>query len=642
VAQPGLVPGDEIGGYRLGEVLGAGGLGTVFDAGGGLAIKVVPHGIDPTVQRRVAREVEALRMLDHPNVLRLVDAGATDAWSYLVMPRLAGTTLRELVLGGPLTPESAALLVMYAAHGVGAIHRAGLTHRDLKPDNVMLTDDGRVVIIDLGLALAPDWTRQTTEGAIAGSLPYMAPEQIDGDAAPSTDVWALGVTWWELVTAQRPFGRARAMEEVAAIVAGGRPAIGDVDRRIADDAAALLERCLAREPRQRPVDGATLAAAIAPIAYAGLAGTPPATAIARLRRERAVWEGEVAARVSQQCAARAGELAATGDVFGAVRVVDRGLAYTPDDPGLRAALAALMPDGAPAPAVRRPGGPAAIAVGTPGRPVSAPGVGVGTADAVAPTELAARAVGSGAEHAAPAPAVATAPGLPRRRRGRGWLVAVVAAVVVAGGIAAAVIATRDGDGSRAAAAAPPADYPDTAAGFDRYAHDLIRTIAEGREADFTAIARTTELPAPRGWFAEVFGAEAVQRLASEYESSPFDNFERSWDDLREIVVHESRSTVTTSRHVDPGDDLATGYQVIALRRMKRPVALYRLRLSAADGSKVFAIWSWVHVDGRFRLVGKLKQLEPSDPTEPMAHELDLLGELPVVEARKLMAEQRGE
>jgi hypothetical protein len=640
VAQPGLVPGDEIGGYRLGEVLGAGGLGTVFDAGGGLAIKVVPHGLDPTVQRRVAREVEALRMLDHPNVLKLVDAGATDAWSYLVMPRLAGTTLRELVLGGPLTPESAALLVMYAAHGVGAIHRAGLTHRDLKPDNVMLTDDGRVVIIDLGLALAPDWTRQTTEGAIAGSLPYMAPEQIDGDAAPSSDVWALGVTWWELVTAQRPFGRARAMEEVAAIVAGGRPVIGDVDRRIADDAAGLLERCLAREPRQRPVDGAALAAAIAPIAYAGLAGTPPATAIARLRRERAAWEGEVAARVSQQCAARAVELAATGDLFGAVRVVDRGLAYAPEDPGLRAALAALMPDGAPTPAVRRPGGPAAIAVGTPGRPVSAPGAGVGSADAVAPTELAARAVGSGAEHAAPA--VATAPGVPRPRR-RGLIAAVAAVIVVGGGIAAAVIATRDDEGPAAGAGAvPAADYPDTAAGFDRFAHDLIQTVVEGREADFTALARTTELPAPRGWFAQVFGAEAVQRLASEYEMSPYDDFERAWGDLREIVVHESRSTVTTSRHVDPGDDLATGYQVIALREMKHPVALYRLRLSLADGSKVFAIWSWAHVDGRFRLVGKLKQLDPSDPTEPMAHELDLLGELPVVEARKVMAEQRGE
>jgi hypothetical protein len=376
VAQPALEPGDEIGGYRLGEVLGAGGLGRVHatsgPAGEALAIKIVAHGLDPTVRRRVAREVEALRLLDHPNVLRLVDAGATEAWSYLVMPRLAGVTLRELAAGGPLTPESAALLVLHAARGVGAIHRAGLTHRDLKPDNVMLTDDGRVVIIDLGLALAPDWTRQTTEGSIAGSLPYMAPEQIEGDAAPASDVWALGVTWWELVTARRPFARGRAIEEVAAIAAGTRPAIGEVDRRIGDDAAALIERCLDRDPARRPADGDTLAAALAPIAEAGLAGVAAAAALVRLSRDRVARDAEVAAAIARGCAARARELAAAGDVFAAMRAVDRGLAYRPDDAELAAVLATIMPGGAPsarspAPAPADPIAPTAVAT-----PVSPP------------------------------------------------------------------------------------------------------------------------------------------------------------------------------------------------------------------------------------------------------------------------------
>jgi hypothetical protein len=658
VAQPGLVPGDEIGGYRLGEVLGAGGLGTVFaTAGAGgeaLAIKVVANGLDTTIRRRVEREVEALRMLDHPNVLRLVDAGATDAWSYLVMPRLAGTTLRELVVGGPLTPESAALLVMYAAHGVGAIHRAGLTHRDLKPDNVMITDDGRVVIIDLGLALAPDWTRQTTEGAIAGSLPYMSPEQIEGDASPSSDVWALGVTWWELITAQRPFGRARAVEEVAAIIAGGRPAIGDIDRRIGDDAAALLERCLAREARRRPGDGGQLASALAPIAYAGLAGTPPATAVARLRRERSGWEAEVAARLADQAARHAMQLAAGGDVFAAVRALDRGLAYRPDDAALKDALARLMPEGAPTPALSpRATGPG-FAVGTPLRPVSA--------DAVAPTEVAgsrpmAATVANGPRPVATAfpsgpgtaPTPSTAPTPAPAPRARRWLVpAIVGAVVAAGATTAIVLATRGdgsgagGDPARPNAIAPPADddgvYADTAADFDRFARELVRTVQEGRQADFRRMAAATGLADPAGYFTQVFGAKIGAQLAAEYADGPFGHFERAWPDLRAAVVDEARSTVTTSRHTDPDDETATGYQTIALRNMRQPVALYRLRLARADGDDGLALWSWAHVNGRFRMLGKMKQVEPADPFAPMAHELDVLGELPMNEARKTMNE----
>ena len=290
----------------------------------------------------------------------------------------------------------------------GAIHHAGLTHRDLKPDNVMLTDDGRVVIIDLGLALAPDWTRQTTEGSIAGSLPYMAPEQIEGDAGPASDVWALGVTWWELLTARRPFARGRAIEEVAAIAAGTRPAIGEVDRRIGDDAAALLERCLDRDPARRPADGDALAAALAPIAEAGLAGIAAPAALIRLSRDRAARDAEVAAWVARGCAERARELAAAGDVFAAMRALDRGLAYRPDDAELASALAAIMPAGAP-----RPGAPV--------RPVPVP------ADAIAPTTP-----------ATPVPAS-------RRRRRWPWLAA-------GGAVAAAGTAIAIGVGGQGAAA----------------------------------------------------------------------------------------------------------------------------------------------------------------------------------------------
>jgi hypothetical protein len=629
VAQPGLEPGDEIGGYRLGEVLGAGGLGTVHAtsgaAGEALAIKIVAHGADASIRSRVSREVEALRRLDHPNVLRLVDAGATDVWSYLVMPRLAGTTLRQLVVNGSLTPESAALLVMFAAHGLGAIHRAGLTHRDLKPDNVMVTDDGRVVIIDLGLALAPDWTRHTTEGAIAGSLPYMAPEQIEGEPAPASDVWALGVTWWELVTGQRPFARGRPAEEVAAIVAGGRPAITDVDRRVGDEAAALIEACLARDAAQRPPDGAALAAAIAPIVAAGLGGVAPATAVIRLRQDRAAWEREVAARIASRCAAKADELATTGDVFAAVRVLDRGLAYRPDDPTLTEALSRIMPGGTPAGAAgSRPRRAPGLAVGTPQRPVAA--------DAIAATDLAHAETAVSGEAPAPAPA----PAKPVRRRMALWIA--IGVVLAGGGVTAAVLATRGPD-ARGPTPAARTVYPDTQAGFDRFAQELIDNVREGRRAEFMDLAGTVALPDPATWFGLVFGEDRAARLVEEYEAGPGPRFANIWDELRTVVVHESRSTVTTSRHLDPNDELATGYQVTALRQMQAPIALYRLRLSRADGSNIYALWSWVHIAGRFRLVGKMKQVDPLDPDAEMAKELDLLSELPMVEARRILDEK---
>jgi hypothetical protein len=341
--------GDRIGGYRLGDVLGAGGIGTVYattgEGGVSLAIKVVSVASDPSIRSRVAREVAALRSLQHPNVLGVVDSGDDGEWSYVVMPRLTGTTLRQLVDGGRLTPESAALLVLYAAHGAGAIHRTGITHRDLKPDNVMITDEGRVIIIDLGLALAPDWTRQTVEGTITGSLPYMAPEQIEGMSAPTSDVWALGVMWWELTTGKRPFARDRAVEEVAAILAGTRAPIGDADRRVSPELGALIEACLAREPERRPPDGNALAARLAPLVSEALASVsvPPPTAVSRLRHDRVRWEGAMATAAANRCAARAEQLAVDGDPFAAMREIDRGLAYCPDDRELSAALSRVIP-----------------------------------------------------------------------------------------------------------------------------------------------------------------------------------------------------------------------------------------------------------------------------------------------------------
>ena len=209
------------------------------------------------------------------------------------------------------------------------------------------------------------------------------------------------------------------------------------------------------------------------------------------------------------------------------------------------------------------------------------------------------------------------------------------ASAIAIAIAIAVAATGCDKGPAA-----PRSYPDTAAGFEQFARALIATVKDNRRSDYDTIARTLTLPDAQAWFSTTFGPEAGARLHAEYEGYGIKDFKRAWPDLRKLVIDDGRDTVNTTRHTDPGDELATGYQANALRAMKQPTALYRLQLVRADGSKSFTLWSFVHVDGAFRLAGQMKQAEPPGDDGEFAKELDLLGELPIAEARKLMQEMK--
>jgi hypothetical protein len=208
------------------------------------------------------------------------------------------------------------------------------------------------------------------------------------------------------------------------------------------------------------------------------------------------------------------------------------------------------------------------------------------------------------------------------------------AILLATVLAVAALAACDKGGGTAAAKS----YPDTAAGFDQYANDLVATVKDNREAQFVAMAKDLALPDAKAWFAETFGTEAGARMLAEYDGYGLAKFDGAWKDMRGLVVEQGRNTVHTTRHTDPKDDLATGYQANALRTMVKPTALYRLQLTRPDGEKSFTLWSFVYVDGKFRLAGHMKQAVPSDPNEDMAKELDMLGELPIVEARRIMQE----
>jgi len=322
-----------VGGYQLGDRIGAGRISRVYRASGAsgeLAVKLLSPDAeldDPAAAARFRHEVDALDAVCHPNVVALVDHGVDhELGPYLVMPLLEGRTLRELITAGPIEPAICALAMRELASGLAALHSAGLVHRDLKPENVIVGQDGQPVILDLGLAWATTQTRYTEEGSIAGSVPYMAPEQIEGnDPTPATDLWALAVIAHEWITGQRPFARSRQSEEVAAILAGTFEPLATRDRRVTPELGAVIDRCLTRG--QRPADGGELRDELTRLA--------PGDARPALRDPHAASAGQ-AERAARELLAEARGLLARGKAFAAADRVERAAAHRPDDPGVLA------------------------------------------------------------------------------------------------------------------------------------------------------------------------------------------------------------------------------------------------------------------------------------------------------------------
>ncbi|HPH64660.1 MAG TPA: serine/threonine-protein kinase [Kofleriaceae bacterium] len=256
----------EVGAYRFAERLGEGGVGQVYRAHGPtgiVAVKILGPSadFDTAARARFGREVRALGELTHPNIVPLVDHGFDDELGpYLVMPLLGGSNLRRRLGGQALGPDVGLLLARHVVAALAALHAAGYVHRDLKPENVMLTEAGSLVLIDFGLAFRDGMTKHTDTGAAAGTVGYMAPEQIEGrGVSAAADVFALGVMLYEWITGRRPFARERASEEVSAALAGVYTPVAEVERRTAASTAELLARCLAREATARPTAAALLA-----------------------------------------------------------------------------------------------------------------------------------------------------------------------------------------------------------------------------------------------------------------------------------------------------------------------------------------------------------------------------------------------
>ena len=221
-AQPGEDPaviGKTLGHYQVVAKLGEGGMGEVYRARDehldrDVALKVLPSGMlaDETARRRFRREAEALSRLNHAHIATVHDFDSSDGIDFLVMEYVPGQTLSQHIAGRPLPEKEVARLGSDVAAALEEAHERGVVHRDLKPANIIVSPKGRVKVLDFGLAqlsgTAADLEQTTTrsESGFEGTLPYMAPEQVRGEAIDArTDVYALGVVLYEMATGRRPF-----------------------------------------------------------------------------------------------------------------------------------------------------------------------------------------------------------------------------------------------------------------------------------------------------------------------------------------------------------------------------------------------------------------------------------------------------
>src|ERR1700736_1145670 len=229
-----LVPGTRLGPYELQSLIGAGGMGEVYRARDSrlkrnIAVKVLPAALslDADRLRRFEQEALATAALNHPNILAVFDIGTSEGSPYVVSELLEGETLRERLRSGPIGVRKALDHALQIAHGLAAAHEKGIIHRDLKPENLFLTKDGRVKILDFGLAkLVPPRTRQamandaptppvlTEAGRIMGTTDYMSPEQVRGQPADHrSDIFAYGTILYEMLTGKRAFHKPTSRSE---------------------------------------------------------------------------------------------------------------------------------------------------------------------------------------------------------------------------------------------------------------------------------------------------------------------------------------------------------------------------------------------------------------------------------------------
>lgn len=253
--------------YRVEARVAVGGMATVYRAldtrlDRVLALKVMHPSLaaDGVFVERFIREAKSVARLDHPNVVSVFDQGTDGAYVYLAMEYVAGCTLRDILRErGALGPRAALDIAEPVLAALGAAHLAGLVHRDMKPENVLIGDDGRVKVADFGLVRAVDNNTTSSTGAVLGTVSYLAPEQIEhGTADPRADVYACGVVLYEMLTGAKPHSGGTPAQVLYQHLHEDVPAPSAAVPGLAPELDALVASATARDPLLRPADAAAL------------------------------------------------------------------------------------------------------------------------------------------------------------------------------------------------------------------------------------------------------------------------------------------------------------------------------------------------------------------------------------------------
>ncbi len=312
--------------YRIERELGHGGMAAVYlardeELGRPVAVKVLPEhlALDDAFRARFVREARLAGRLSHPNIVRVFDAGDDDGRPFIVMEYVPGGSLAD---PGPLPVAGVVDLGVQACAALQHAHDAGLVHRDVKPANLLVRNDGVLKIADFGIARAAESTRHTEAGTLLGTAAYLAPEQIAGsDATPASDLYSLGAVLYELLTGQPPYTFSSLAELAAKQADGTIEPVADVVPSVPHEVEAAVMHALARDPRFRPGSAAELAQELG----AGADEQPTSPLPRRRTVTSAGWRGAlwlVAAVV----------VAAVAVALGLAKLGDRGSHRTPPPP----------------------------------------------------------------------------------------------------------------------------------------------------------------------------------------------------------------------------------------------------------------------------------------------------------------------
>ena len=256
--------------YRVDARIAAGGMATVYRAldtrlDRVLALKVMHPSLaaDGSFVERFIREAKSAARLDHPNVVQVFDQGTDRSYVYMAMEYVPGCTLRDVLRErGALRPRAALDILEPVLAALGAAHRAGFVHRDMKPENVLIGDDGRVKVADFGLVRSVDTVTSTT-GSVLGTVAYLAPEQIDqGAADPRVDVYACGVVLYEMLTGAKPHTGESAVQVIHQHLSADVPPPSALVPGLPGPVNELVASATARTPETRPRDAVTLLAQV--------------------------------------------------------------------------------------------------------------------------------------------------------------------------------------------------------------------------------------------------------------------------------------------------------------------------------------------------------------------------------------------